>query len=46
MCSSDLRALTASAAAAPLPILLGSHTLVGPAIGVLLEQPGRDARLR
>lgn len=32
-----LRALTASAEAAPVPILLGSHTLVGPAVGPLLR---------
>jgi hypothetical protein len=34
-----LRALTASAAAAPFPILLGGHTLVGP--GVRLVMSGR-----
>ena len=32
-----LQALTASAAAAPIPILTGSHTLVGPGIRWLLE---------
>lgn len=32
-----LRALTASAAGAPVPIVLGSHTLVGPGIRWLLE---------
>jgi hypothetical protein len=32
-----LRALTASAAAAPIPILLGGHTLVGPGLRRLLE---------
>jgi hypothetical protein len=30
-----LRALTASAAAAPIPILLGGHTLVGPGVRLL-----------
>lgn len=34
-----LRELTASAAAAPSPILLGGHTLVGPGLGVLLGAP-------
>ncbi len=32
-----LRALTASAAAAPIPILLGGHTLVGPGIRLVLR---------
>lgn len=31
-----LRALTASAAAAPIPVLLGAHTLVGPGLGLAL----------
>jgi len=31
-----LRALTAAAAAAPIPVLPGSHTLVGPGIRPLL----------
>ena len=31
-----LRALTASAAAAPIPILLGGHTLVGPGVRLVL----------
>ena len=32
-----LAALTRSAAAAPVPILLGAHTLVGPGIRVILD---------
>jgi CTP:molybdopterin cytidylyltransferase MocA len=35
-----LRALTTSAAAAPVPILLGGHTLVGPGLALALR-PGR-----
>ena len=35
-----LRALTAAAAGAPIPVLLGGHSLVGPGIRLLL---GRDA---
>ena len=35
-----LRALTASAAAAPVPIVLGGHTLVGPGLALALR-PGR-----
>jgi hypothetical protein len=35
-----LRALTAAAAAAPIPVLLGGHSLVGPGIRLLLR---RDA---
>ena len=35
-----LRALTMSAAAAPVPILLGGHTLVGPGLALALR-PGR-----
>ena len=31
-----LRALTASAAAAPIPILLGGHTLVGPGMRLVI----------
>ena len=31
-----LRALTAAALAAPIPILLGGHTLVGPGLHLLL----------
>jgi hypothetical protein len=31
-----LRALTASAAAAPIPILLGGHTLVGPGVRLIM----------
>ena len=44
-----LRALTASAAAAPIPILLGGHTLVGPGMRLVIGQRahgirrGRDA---
>ena len=36
-----LRRLTASAAAAPLPVLLGGHTLVGPGLPRILAQAGR-----
>ena len=32
-----LRTLTASAAAAPIPVLLGGHTLVGPGVRRLLD---------
>ena len=37
-----LRALTASAASAPIPILLGGHTLVGPGVRLLVggRRPG------
>ena len=35
-----LRAVTASAAAAPVPIVLGGHTLVGPGLALALR-PGR-----
>jgi hypothetical protein len=38
-----LRALTASALAAPIPILLGGHTLVGPGVRLVV---GRGRRLR
>ncbi|HTS14078.1 MAG TPA: hypothetical protein VMH24_00300 [Candidatus Sulfotelmatobacter sp.] len=39
-----LRDLTASAAGAPIPILLGGHTLVGPGVGLLLRpQEGPSA---
>ena len=38
-----LRALTASAAAAPIPILLGGHTLVGPGVRLVV---GRGQRTR
>ncbi|HXR27332.1 MAG TPA: hypothetical protein VN771_05665, partial [Candidatus Baltobacteraceae bacterium] len=47
-----LRDLTASAAGAPIPILLGGHTLVGPGLRVLVAasaepgHPGRRARGR
>jgi hypothetical protein len=33
-----LRSLTAAAAAAPIPILLGGHTLVGPGLRLLVER--------
>jgi hypothetical protein len=37
-----LRDLTASAAAAPIPVLLGGHTLVGPGVRLVVgETPGR-----
>jgi len=36
-----LRALTASAAAAPIPILLGGHTLVGPGVGLIMGRTWR-----
>jgi hypothetical protein len=36
-----LRALTASAAAAPIPVLLGGHTLVGPGVRLLLASGSR-----
>ena len=36
-----LRALTASATEAPIPILLGGHSLVGPGIRLLLRPEGR-----
>lgn len=40
-----LRALTEAAAAAPIPILLGGHTLVGPGVPLLLARKGsRPAR--
>jgi hypothetical protein len=35
-----LRALTASAVAAPIPILLGGHTLVGPGLRLALGRRG------
>jgi hypothetical protein len=35
-----LRAFTVSAAAAPIPILLGGHTLVGPGLRLVLGPPG------
>jgi hypothetical protein len=34
-----LRALTASAAAAPIPVLLGGHTLVGPGVRLVIAGP-------
>ncbi|MEO8571334.1 MAG: hypothetical protein ABI553_06490 [Chloroflexota bacterium] len=40
-----LRELTASVVAAPIPILLGGHTMVGPAVRLLLGRP-RSARWR
>jgi hypothetical protein len=33
-----LRALTAAAVAAPIPVLLGGHTLVGPGLRMLVER--------
>ena len=40
-----LRELTASAAAAPIPILLGGHTLVGPGVRLVVGKPSaRGAR--
>ncbi len=39
-----LRDLTASAAGAPIPILLGGHTLVGPGIPLLLRPTARRPR--
>jgi hypothetical protein len=38
-----LRELTASAIAAPIPILLGGHTLVGPGVRLVVEGPPRAA---
>jgi hypothetical protein len=38
-----LRELTASATAAPIPILLGGHTLVGPGLRLALHRPGRKS---
>jgi hypothetical protein len=38
-----LRELTASAAAAPIPILLGGHTLVGPGVRLVVDGPPRRA---
>ena len=35
-----LRALTASAAGAGIPILLGGHALVGPGVRLALRRPG------
>jgi hypothetical protein len=39
-----LAALTASAAAAPIPILLGGHTLVGPGVRLLIGRRPHGAR--
>ena len=41
-----LRALTASAAAAPIPILLGGHTLVGPGARLVVGGQPRGLRWR
>ena len=41
-----LRELTASAASAPIPILLGGHTLVGPGVRLVLGGPPRTAPWR
>ena len=38
-----LRALTASAVASPIPILLGGHTLVGPGVRLVVNRPRRGA---
>ena len=38
-----LRALTASAVAAPIPVLLGGHTLVGPGVRLVVGR-GRGRR--
>ncbi len=38
-----LRELTASAAGAAIPILLGGHTLVGPGLSVLVRAPSESA---
>jgi hypothetical protein len=39
-----LRELTASALAAPIPIVLGGHTLVGPGVRLVVDGPPRRAR--
>ncbi len=39
-----LRSLTASAAAAPIPVLLGGHTLVGPGVRLVVGRRGREGR--
>ena len=41
-----LRALTMSAAAAPIPILLGGHTLVGPGVRLVVSGRQRGPRWR
>ena len=41
-----LRALTTSAAEAPIPILLGGHTLVGPGLRLVLGRGRATARVR
>jgi len=41
-----LRVLTASAAAASIPILLGGHTLVGPGVRLVVAGPPRRTRWR
>jgi hypothetical protein len=41
-----LRDLTASAASAPIPILLGGHTLVGPGVRLVVGGQARGARWR
>ncbi len=38
-----LRELTASAIAAPIPVLLGGHTLVGPGVRLVVDGPPRRA---
>jgi hypothetical protein len=42
-----LRALTASAVDAPIPVVLGGHTLVGPGLRLAIRRaPGRPSRAR
>lgn len=41
-----LRELTTSAVAAPIPVLLGGHTLVGPGARLVVGGPSRGARWR
>lgn len=41
-----LRELTAAAAEAPIPVLLGGHTLVGPGLRLALGGHGRDGTAR
>jgi len=41
-----LRELTAAAAEAPVPILLGGHALVGPGARLVLRGPGGRGRTR
>ena len=39
-----LRALTASAATAPIPVVLGGHSLVGPGIRLAIRRPASQAK--